>query len=363
MNNFDKLRAFLNKDIGIRKINSNILSLFLKQLSLLIDSSVSIYDSLLIIIDQSLDKKLNKALVNISLSLKNGNGAYQAFLKEEKAFGSIITAFIRSGDASGKMPEILDELSRYLTEESKNKNKIIEALIYPIILLVVTIVVVILILTKVLPTFIEVFEDNGTKLPNSTRILLESSSFISENGLYILLFVLIFVFLIFLLRQREDYRFKIDKFLFNSIFFKKFRMINIEYKMSSLLFILKKGDVDIIESINIIKKSFKNLYLRYILDKVQYSLELGNSLSDSLENENVFTKLFIAMIRVGEDSGDMVDSLRKSKDYYANEYIYRLKRLSSMAEPFLILFMAFIVGFVVFSVAIPMFDSVNNINF
>lgn len=363
MNKFDKLRAFLNKDIGTRKINSNILSLFLKQLSLLIDSSVSIYDSLLIIIDQSLDKKLNKALVNISLSLKNGNGAYQAFLKEEKAFGSIITSFIRSGDASGKMPEILDELSGYLTEESKNKNKIIEALIYPIILLVVTIVVVILILTKVLPTFIEVFEDNGTKLPKSTRILLESSSFISENGLYILLFVLIFVFLILLLRQREDYRLKIDKFLFNSIFFKKFRTINIEYKMSSLLFILKKGDVDIIESINIIKKSFKNLYLRYILDKVQYSLELGNSLSDSLDNENVFTKLFIAMIRVGEDSGDMVDSLRKSKDYYANEYIYRLKRLSSMAEPFLILFMALLVGFVVFSVAIPMFDSVNNINF
>lgn len=363
MNKFDKLRAFLNKDIGIKKINSNILSLFLKQLSLLIDSSVSIYDSLLIIIDQSLDKKLNKALVNISLSLKRGDGAYESFLKEEKAFGSIITAFIRSGDASGKMPEILDELSGYLTEESKNKNKIIEALIYPIILLVVTIFVVILILTKVLPTFIEVFEDNGARLPRSTRILLSTSSFISKNGLYLIFIFLFFIFLIFLLRKREDYRFKIDKFLFNSIFFKKFRMINIEYKMTSLLFILKKGDVDIIESVNIIKKSFKNLYLRYILDKVQYSLELGNSLSDSLENKNVFTKLFIAMIRVGEDSGDMVDSLRKSKDYYANEYIYRLKRLSSMAEPFLILFMALLVGFVVFSVAIPMFDSVNNVNF
>ncbi|MBS5989483.1 type II secretion system F family protein [Anaerococcus hydrogenalis] len=363
MNKFDKLRAFLNKDIGIRKINSNILSLFLKQLSLLIDSSVSIYDSLMIIIDQSLDKKLNKALVKVSLALKDGHGAYEAFLKEEKSFGPIITAFIKSGDASGKMPEILDELSGYLTEESKYKNKIIEALIYPIILLVVTIVVVIIILIKVLPTFIEVFEDNGTKLPKSTKILLESSSFISENGLYILLFVLIFVFLIFLLRQREDYRFKIDKFLFNSIFFNKFRMINIEYKITSLLFILKKGDIDIIESINIIKKSFKNLYLRYILDNVQYSLELGNSLSDSLENENVFTKLFIAMIKVGEDSGDMVGSLKKAADYYANEYIYRLKRLSSMAEPFLILFMALLVGFVVFSVAIPMFDSVNNVNF
>ena len=68
------------------------------------------------------------------------------------------------------------------------------------------------------------------------------------------------------------------------------------------------------------------------------------------------------MIKVGEDSGEMTRSLKKASDYYANEYIYRLKRVSSMAEPFLILFMALIVGFVVFSVAIPMFDSVNNIN-
>ena len=72
----NKLKAILYKDIGIKRINSNILSLFLKQLSLLINSSVSIYDSRMIIIDQRLDKKLNKALVNISLDLKNGNGAY-----------------------------------------------------------------------------------------------------------------------------------------------------------------------------------------------------------------------------------------------------------------------------------------------
>lgn len=362
MKELNKLRAILYKDIGIKKINSNILSLFLKQLSLLINSSVSIYDSIKIIIDQRLDKKLNKALVNISLDLKNGYGAYEAFSKEEKSFGPIITAFIKSGDASGKMSEILDELSTYLNEESKNKNKIIEALIYPIILLSVTIVVVVIILTKVLPTFIEVFKDNGAKLPKSTKILLSISSFINKNGFNILILVFILILSITILRKKEKYKFILDEAIFNSIFLKKFRILNVEYQMASLLFILKKGDVDIIESIEIIKNSFNNLYLKSILNKVIYSLQLGNSLSDSLNNEKVFTKLFIAMIKVGEDSGDMITSLKKASDYYANEYIYRLKRVSSMAEPFLILFMALIVGFVVFSVAIPMFDSVNNIN-
>ena len=358
----NKLKAILYKDIGIKRINSNILSLFLKQLSLLINSSVSIYDSIMIIIDQRLDKKLNKALVNISLDLKNGNGAYEAFSKEEKSFGPIITAFIKSGDASGKMSEILDELSTYINEESKNKNKIKEALIYPIILLIVTIVVVVIILTKVLPTFIEVFKDNGTELPKPTEILLLISSFINENGLNILTSFFILILSITILRKKEKYKFIIDKAIFNSIFLKKFRILNVEYQITSLLFILKKGDVDIIESIEIIKNSFNNLYLKSILNKVIHGLQLGNSLSDSLNNEKVFTKLFIAMIKVGEDSGEMTRSLKKASDYYANEYIYRLKRVSSMAEPFLILFMALIVGFVVFSVAIPMFDSVNNIN-
>ena len=362
MKELNKLKAILYKDIGIKRINSNILSLFLKQLSLLINSSVSIYDSIMIIIDQRLDKKLNKALVNISLDLKNGNGAYEAFSKEEKSFGPVITAFIKSGDASGKMSEILDELSTYLNEESKNKNKIKEALIYPIILLIVTIVVVVIILTKVLPTFIEVFKDNGTELPKPTKILLLISSFINKNGLNILILVFILILSITTLRKKEKYKFIIDKAIFNSIFLKKFRILNIEYQITSLLFILKKGDVDIIESIEIIKNSFNNLYLKSILNKVIHSLQLGNSLSDSLNNEKVFTKLFIAMIKVGEDSGEMTRSLKKASDYYANEYIYRLKRASSMAEPFLILFMALIVGFVVFSVTIPMFDSVNNIN-
>lgn len=360
---FDKLKAFLNKDIGRSRIDSNILSLFLKQLSLLIDSSVSLYDSLMIIIDQRLDKKLNKALVNVSLALKKGDEAYVAFKKEEKAFGPIVTAFVKSGDASGNLSKILDELSTYMTEESKNKNQISEALIYPIILLIVTIGVVITILTKVMPTFIEVFEENARSLPIATKILLNISDFFNKNGFFILLIIFIFVFTIILLRRNDKYRNKIDESFFKSIFFKKFRLLNIEYQISSLLYILKKGDVDIIESIDIIKNSFKNQYLKQILTNVEESLKLGNNLSSSLDKENVFTKLFIAMIKVGEDSGDMTKSLKKASNYYANEYIYRLKRISRLAEPFLILFMALVVGFVVFSIAIPMFDSVNAINF
>lgn len=361
--NSKKLKEILNKDIGNLKINSNILALFLKQLSLLLDSSVSLYDSLEIIISQGLDKKLNKSLANIKAKLKEGYQAYEAFKFEEKAMGPLLIAFIKSGDESGNLSYILDELSKYLTEESKNKSQIKQAFIYPIILLIVTLIVIIIMTTRVLPTFISVFEKSQKKLPLSTRLLLSISEFLTNNGLNLILILVLVFLLILYLRSKKDYRLKIDKAIFDFPLFKKFRMLNIEYQITSLLYILKRGDVAIIDCMDIIKNSFKNVYIKEKFENIEKSLKHGLSLSDSMKEEMIFTNLLISMVKIGEDSGDMATSLEKASSYYANEYIYRLKRISALAEPVLILIMAMVVAFVVFSVAIPMFDSVNNIDY
>lgn len=352
-------KEILNKDIGFKKINPNILSLFLKQLALLLDSSVSLLDSINIIKSQRLDKKLDKSLVKISSKLEKGYEAQLAFKKEEPYMGNLITAFVKSGDESGNLSQILDELSKYVTEENENKSKIKQALTYPIILLFVTVFIVILIVSKVMPTFVSVFEQSSTKLPLSTRILLGLSSFLNKYWIFLLVIIIIISLIFMYLRKINKYRMKIDEILFKSLVFKRFRLLNIEYQITSLLYILRKGDIDIIESVDIIKDSFSNYYLRDKISEIKFNLSLGKSLSESLEKSKIFSNLFISMVRVGEDSGDMVKSLEKASDYFAKEYIFRLKRISSLAEPILILFMSLIVAFVVFSVAIPMFESVN----
>ena len=249
------------------------------------------------------------------------------------------------------------------SSDLKNKSKIKQALTYPIILLIVTAFIVILIVSKVMPTFVSVFEENSTKLPLSTRILLDISNFLNKYGLVLILLFLIFFLIISYLRKIDKYRLKVDEFFFKFFIFKRFRLLNIEYQMASLLYILRKGDVSIIESIDIIKDSFKNYYLREKISKIKLNLSLGKSLSESLDEAEVFSNLFISMLRVGEDSGDMAGSLEKASDYFAKEYIFRLKKISSLAEPLLILFMSLIVAFVVFSVAIPMFESVNTFTY
>jgi hypothetical protein len=357
----NKIKDVLHKDISSTKINSRILSLFLKQLSLLLSSGIGLDKSLYIIEKQNLDNKLTKALASINKDLDSGYSIYEAFYNNKKSFDPLIIAFIKSGDESGKMAKILDELSFYIEEDSKNKTAFKQALIYPIILLLVCIAIVGLLVNFVLPTFQEVFDSSGQSLPKATIILINIANFFKDYGLVFMIFIVVIVISIFILRKDEVIRFKLDKFNFLKLPFSSFRRLKLEYQFTSLLYILRRGDINIVSSLYIIKDSFTNTYIKMIIDELIIDLKNGYNLSSSLANKNIFSPLFLSMIKIGEDSGNLIESLKKSSEYYANDYIYKLRRMSQVAEPAIIIFMSLIVAFVVFSVAIPIFDSVNNI--
>lgn len=357
--NLKSLGGILNKDISPGRIPARIVSLFLNELSLLLSSGISLDESLCIIRDQKINNKLTKALSNILVNLNAGLSAYESFNRENRYFSPMLIAFIKSGDESGNMAEILGEFSDYLSNDSKNKAKIRQAFIYPIILLLVTITVVGLIVTLVMPTFTESFASYDMELPLSTRILLAISAFFSENGFIVLIVVLTIILLYLFMYNSKSYRLKLDTYNFKYLPLKRFRKLSMDYQVSSLLYILRSGDIDIISSIGIIRESFANTFIKKKLILIQKDLLDGLSLSYAFKRAGIFSNLLVSMIEVGEDSGYLVEALKKTSDYFANEYIYRLKKISTMAEPVLILIMALIVGFVVFSVTIPMFDSVN----
>lgn len=359
----ENIKNFLNKDITKSKVNGRVMSLFLKQLSLLIGSGIALDKSLKIIENQKLDKKLNITLHKINSDLSKGKSVNDAFKANSDSFDSLILAFIRSGEESGKMAEVLDELSEYINEDSKNKAIIKQALIYPLILLIITIAIVIVMLAFVLPTFEEVFLASERSLPLSTRTLLAISKFFNENGLIILIFILIVIISLNILRRDKDIRLKFDYFNFTYLPMKKFRKLKLEYQFTSLLYILLAGDIKIIPSLRIIKDAFNNFYIKEVIENLINDLEKGQSLSICLSENDIFTPLFKSMIKIGEDSGQMVSAIKKSSEYYANDYIFKLKRLESLLEPLMIILMSIIVGFVVFAVAIPIFDSVNAIGY
>lgn len=361
MNDLNKIKDILNKDIIPQKVNSRVMSLFLRQLSLLLNSGISIDTSLKIIERQKIDKNLTKALKSVNGDLDRGLSIYEAFTNNEKYFNPMIIAFIKSGDKSGKFSDILDDLSTYIGEEDKNKSTIKEALTYPVILFLMTILIVALILNFVLPTFQNLFAESGQSLPTTTKILLAISEFINNYGFVVFLGILFIVFSILILKRDKELAYKIDKFHYRHFPFRNLRQEKLEYQISSLLFILRSGDIEINDSLRLVKESFKNTYVKDEIDKITKDLDCGMTLSNSIEDKKDFSPLFKSMIKIGEDSGNLQEALKRSSQYYANDYIYKLKRIANLAEPIMIIFMSIIVGFVVFSIAIPIFDSVNAI--
>lgn len=358
----DQFKKNLNRELNPR-ISQRIIAIFLRQMSVLLRANISIDKIIDILITQNLDKKLNSMLSSIKNNLFLGDNLSLAFSKERKRLDDVTIAFIRCGEKSGNLGAVLEDLSDFKRQDNENKNKIKQAFIYPVLLLIITVVIVNIMVIFVLPNFLELFESLDTKLPLITRILIAFTHFTTSYRLIILLLLTLIIAVFIFIYHNRDYRYRVDKFLFRNILFRKFKSLYFEYKLSSLLHILTKGDVEIVESLNIIKQSFRNRYIRTAIENISVNLLNGDNLTEAFNKEDCFSKLFISMLEVGEVSGELTDVLEKTGDYYKDEYLYKLKTLSSITEPLLVIFMSLIVGFVVFSIAIPMFNSIEAINY
>lgn len=360
--NYNRIVSILNKDIGPKKIDFRTMSLFLNELSLLLNSGISLYDSLNIILKQGPDKRVGKAVMTIIGGLDRGCETYEAFYLAKDYFSPLVMAFIKTGIDTGSLGKILKDLSDFIFEESKNKSTVKQAMTYPILVLIVSILVIIAIIKFVMPSFIEIFKSSEMALPLPTRIMLAISNFFAEYHLVIFLFISLFVLVYLLLRTNYTRRVKIDKFIFARGPFSKINRLRVEYQLTSIYYILKSGDIETIYSFDILADSFRNAYVRESLIDIKNSVNKGVSLTKAFKEAGIFSPLLISMVEIGEETSSLDLSMKKANEYFANEYIFKIKRLTSLAEPVLIIIMGLLVAFVVFSVSIPMFDSINGLS-
>ena len=359
---YKRIVSILNKDIGPKKIDSRAMSLFLNELSLLLNSGISLYKSLNIIKEQGADKKVVRAISLVSEGLKKGLDPYESFYLARAYFSPLVLAFIKTGMKTGSLGKILKDLSEFIFEESKNKSIVRQAMTYPILVFIVSILVIIAIINFVMPSFIEIFESSQMSLPLATRVLLAVSRFISS--FYSLIFLSLILLVLIYLFLRTDYKKKvaIDKFIFNLRPLRGINRLRVEYQLTSIYYILRRGDIDTINSFDIMADSFKNTYAKERLLAIKEDINKGENLGGAFKKAGLFSPLLISMVEIGEETASLDESMKNANDYFANEYIFKIKKLTGLAEPVLIIIMGLFVAFVVFSVSIPMFDSINGIS-
>jgi type IV pilus assembly protein PilC len=234
-------------------------------------------------------------------------------------------------------------------------------MIYPAILFILSISVVIFLLIKVMPTFVNLYNNSGVHLPMATTMLLNTSKFIKNTWFLILLLILSSAVFIFKAQKINSVKYRLDSLKLKIPLYKKVIINRAVSRFTRTLSVMISSGVPLLDALDSVSNVTGNSFIGKSISDAREDLCRGASLSQSLEDKSIFPKTVTYMIRIGEDSGNMEGLLDNTADFYDEEVENSLQRFIALIEPMMILFLALNVGFIVLAMVTPMFDMIRTV--
>ncbi|MCX5716141.1 MAG: type II secretion system inner membrane protein GspF [Candidatus Omnitrophica bacterium] len=338
------------------RVKTADLALFTRQLADLLEGGVTIIDALSVLARQTENKKLKNTIEDISSYVKAGNNLAAALAQHPSIFPHLYVSMVRSGEVSGALEVVLNRLSGFLEEQEEFKTKVQAALAYPILMACVGVATIIVLLTFVMPRVVGIFQDLGQGLPFITQVLLAISDFIR---FYWYLLIAGFLFIFFAVRQLyrtpEGKAFLDRAKLRLPVLGDFLRKVDIARFARTLGTLLANG-VTILESLEVSRDIMSNAPAKKEITEAFNSVREGSTLAKAFSEGEYFPLFVTNMIAVGEESGQLEKALMKIADSYERQTDKTIKIISSLIEPAMILVMGLIVGFIVISILLPIFQ-------
>jgi len=357
-------RFNLNFSFPFSNVSSAERIMMVKNLGVMFSTGLSLVKSFDILHTQTKNKKLKSALFDIKEKINKGENLSDAIARYPRIFSTLFVSMVKVGEEAGTLDEIFQILSLQLTKDHELKSKIRNAMIYPCIVLAVMMVIGGIVVTVVLPNLSAFFATlNSNKIPIYTKILLGVGNFLSKNW-YLLFVVPVALIAIFIsiIKTKRGKRL-LDTFLIRipviSQIVKKNNSASLIRSLSSMI----TSGVPLIRSLEIISETFSNHYFKDAIIDAGQKIKKGEKLSSALRvHQNIFPFGVIEMIEVGEETGKTSSILKKLADFYEQEAIDSIEKLSILIEPILIIILGLGVGFFAFSIIEPMYSSLQSIN-
>ena len=348
---------------GLRnKISQKDLVSITQQLATLVDSRITLDKSLSILVDLADKPQAKEVLIEIHKKVHAGSSFADALADFPKVFSKLYINMIRAGETGGTLASSLNSVASFLEKSEELKANIKSAMIYPAILSSVGGFAILILFTVVIPRFSKLFDELGSALPLPTKIMLFLSSSIINHWLAIIVVFTLFVAgFIFYLREEKGKMHWDGIVLRLPLFGSLAQKIEISRFSRTMATLLTSG-VAILGALNITQAILSNRVIAATMNKLHQGLKEGNGLSQPLQQAGVFPPLAIHMIKIGEETGTLNEMLTKVADTYDREVERSIKQLISLIEPFMILSMALVIGFIVISMLLAIF-SINEINF
>lgn len=332
------------------------LAILCRQLHFTLSAGVPMVRAISMVKDQIQHKKLKKILENVFEEVQKGSSLSEVFHKHND-IPFMLTAMIEVGEATGSIDKVMEEMADYYDKQHRQKKKIDAALTYPKFLLIFAICIVIGLVSFVVPTFVETILSAGQELPVPTQIVIAISDFISSNLLMLVFFVIVLIAVKkFFIDTNYAIQYKIDKFMVTDKYLGKITQQIFTARFARTFAMLVKSGMGVIESLAIAGNAVDNKFIKKSIDEAAKSISTGARIGETLEVKKIFPLMLTQMMKVGEDTGNLDGILIKTAEYYEIEAEFALQKLTALIEPVMIIFLAVIVGFVVISIAMPMFQ-------
>lgn len=338
------------------RITNKDLMTFTYQLSVLLDSGFPLERSLTILSELTEKKKFQELLKEMISHVRGGKSFSDTLARFPSVFPLFYVNMVKAGEAGGFIEDVISRMAVYLESSQGLKDDVRSALVYPMVIFSFSCIAVIVLLTFVIPNFSEIFADMGAELPLSTLILLSVSEALVEYWWIILLSVAGAVVGIKKYISSESGRQFWDSLKFRlPVFGKLYREAAVSRFARTFGTLLDSG-VPILNALQIVKGTLENEKISEIIGSVREAVRKGRSISEPLKNSDIFPPIAVHMITVGEESGKLNEMLIKISDRFDIEVKTTVKRLLSLLEPALIIFMAVLIGAIVISMLLAIFS-------
>ncbi len=349
---------FQSDDIfaGLTGVGLKDIVVFCREFAALVNAGIAIMRALNILSAQTENSRLAGILKQVRNDVEQGISLSEAFSKHPKVFDKLFVCMIKAGETGGVLDEVLNRISSFMEYRAKLTAKVKSAMAYPAIVSIFAVIIFFIMLTFILPRFSAIFTRLGSELPAYTQFLINISEFLRSPGcIFLVLAIIAVAFGLYRIYSTRAGRYFFDSLLLKlPIFGNLFKKIAISRFTRTFGTLIKSG-VPILTSLEIVKDSSGNAVVAETIGKIEAEIKQGGMIHTPLENSKVFPPMVVSMISVGEETGELDAMLAKVADFYDTEVETGVEALTSMLEPFMMVFLGGMVGAVIVGMYLPMF--------
>jgi len=338
------------------KISAADLSLLTRQLATLIAAGIPVEESLRGVSEQTEKDKVRELIIGIRAKVLEGYGLAQAMSHYPNAFPELYRATVGSGEQTGRLDLVLEKLADYTENQQTTRQKVQQALIYPLIMIIVSIAIISFLLTFVVPKIIEVFTSSGQTLPEMTLILISISQFIKNYGLYtlvaIILAIIAFKNSLNNIKIKTRWHQLILKLPLVSYLTKT---INVARYIHTFGILFAAG-VSVLETMRVSASLVTNVVMRQSFDTATVRVREGSGIHQALKETRYISSMAIHLIASGEKSGQLSNMMERAANHLDNEVKRLIDTSLTLLEPMVILLMGVVVLFIVLATLLPIFS-------